>query len=84
MRALALSLACAVLAGCAMTEMQCRTANWAELGQRDGSMGMQPQVDQYLHQCGALGVKVADQDYMTSWRDAHREFIYRTSGSESM
>ena len=75
--------AAAVLAGCApMTETECRSANWYELGSRDGITGLRPQIDQYVHQCSASKVKVADGAYMTGWQHGKWEYDRRVHGSD--
>jgi hypothetical protein len=73
-------LATALVAGCAgLSEGECRSANWAELGRRDGSMGTYLQIDQHAHHCGQFGVKVDEQAYMTAWREAYADWSMRTN-----
>ena len=74
----------ALLAGCAaMTDSECRGADWYALGERDALIyGLRPQIDQYAHQCGRHGVQPAEKDYLAGWRDGDRERAVRMSGSE--
>ena len=80
-----LVLAAALLAGgCAgMTQTECRTSNWYEVGYRDGDIyGLRPQIDQYAHQCSAFGVNPAEKEYIAGWVDGYREFIHRMTGAD--
>jgi type IV pilus biogenesis protein CpaD/CtpE len=69
-----LVVACALVSGCAsFTEDQCRTANWYYLGEQDArTHGLQPQIDQIVHQCAKFGVQVPEQQYMRGWYDGDR------------
>ena len=70
----------ALLAGCAgLSETECRSSNWAELGRRDGSMGVNQQVDQYAHRCAGFGVKVDETAYLQAWREAYSDWAMRTN-----
>ena len=80
-----ISIALAALAaGCAqMTEAQCRSANWYQVGLRDGDVyGLRPQIDQYAHQCRAFGIAAEEPTYMAGWVDGYREYLIRMNGSE--
>ena len=79
----ALAAACLV-AGCAqLSETECRTSDWYQVGFRDGDIyGLRPQVDQYAYQCRATGAQVAEQTYMAGWVDGYREWNKRVTGSE--
>ena len=78
--ALALSL---VLAGCAgMSESQCRTSNWAQLGERDGLLGGPPRIDVYSYQCGRYNVAAAEKNYLDGWWLGHAEFVRRADSHE--
>jgi hypothetical protein len=83
-RALALAATALLLSGCAgMTQTECRSSNWYDVGYRDGDIyGLRPQIDQYAHQCKAFGVTPAEKDYLTGWVDGYREFISRMTGSD--
>lgn len=78
------AVAAALLAGCAqMSETQCRAADWYQLGYRDGDIyGLRPQIDQYAHQCRALGVQAVEQSYMAGWVDGYREWTRRVMGAD--
>lgn len=70
------------LAGCAgLDAAQCRGANWQQLGERDGLMGLQPQIEQYAAQCAAHGVTPQAASYAQGWRSGHADFSDRTAGS---
>ena len=75
--------ACALLAGCAaMSEPQCRSTDWYQLGYRDGDVyGLRPQIDQYAYQCRAW-VQASEGDYLRGWVEGYREWAIRVSGSE--
>jgi Protein of unknown function (DUF2799) len=73
-----ISAALAVLAlsaGCSpMTQTQCASANWYDLGYRDGDMyGIQPRIDQYAYQCRAVGVEAQAPAYLAGWKDGYGE-----------
>ena len=74
----------ASLAGCAaMSDSECRSTNWYELGERDALVyGMRPRIDQYAHQCSRHGVQPSENDYMAGWTVGDRERAVRMSGSE--
>lgn len=70
----------ALFAGCAgLSEAECRSADWAELGRRDGAMGMNWQVDQHAHRCAAFGVKADETAYLEAWRAAYADWSMRTN-----
>lgn len=82
MRALA-CLFLAALAGCAgMTENECRSADWAQLGERDGITGNRPRIDQYAYQCSQYRVAAVEKDYMDGWWVGNAEFVRRVDSSE--
>jgi hypothetical protein len=72
-------VACALLPGCAaMSDSECRSANWYELGERDALVyGMRPRIDQYAHQCSRHGVQPPEKDYMAGWIVGDRERAVR-------
>jgi hypothetical protein len=76
-------LVAALVAGCvSMTEAECRSTNWYQLGERDGLIyGMRPQIDQYAHQCSQFGVQPAEKDYITGWTDGYREHEKRIAAT---
>ena len=70
-------------AGCAQFgEAECRVANWQELGERDGRMGLRPQIEQYAHQCSASKVAVTDGAYMQGWQLGKWEYDSRVHSSD--
>jgi hypothetical protein len=79
-----LLVAGALLTGCAaMTDSECRSANWYALGERDALIyGLRPQIDQYAQQCGKHGVQPSEKDYLAGWFYGDRERAVRMSGSE--
>ena len=41
-----------LIGGCAaMTQSACGSANWYEVGERDGLIGVPPRIDTYAYQC---------------------------------
>jgi len=76
-------LACLALAGCAgMTENQCRAANWASLGERDGITGNRPRIEVYDHQCGRYNLRAGEKDYLDGWWVGNAEFVRRADSME--
>jgi hypothetical protein len=53
-----------VLAGCAgLSENECRSTDWAQLGERDGISGNRPRIEVYDYQCGRYHLHAAENDY---------------------
>jgi hypothetical protein len=78
-----LLLAASVLAaGCtAMSESECRSTNWSDLGEREALIyGQRPQIELYAHQCGKHGVQPSEPEYMAGWVYGQGERIRRSSG----
>src|SRR4051812_16753931 len=50
-----LALGCLLLGACAaMSENECRTADWYQIGYRDADpYGLRPQIDRYSYECRA-------------------------------
>jgi len=73
-----------LLSGCAgMTQTECRSSNWYEVGYRDGDLyGLRPQIDLIAHQCSAFGVTPAEKEYLAGWVDGYRQFIHRMTGAD--
>ena len=72
-RRLAPLMACALLCGCAaMSESECRSANWFQIGKRDALMGVRPQLDNYARQCA--GFKAFEKEYLEGWQLGYWEF----------
>jgi hypothetical protein len=73
MRALALRfLLCFLLAGCAMSESDCRGTDWYQRGERDGYGGHPPQDLRLAQQCARYGVTVP-REYQDGWAAGHDE-----------
>ena len=71
------------LTGCAaMSESDCRSASWAQLGERDGLYGNRPRIDTYAYQCGRYGVNAAEKDYLEGWWVGNAEFARRSDSHE--
>ncbi|MFN2644469.1 MAG: DUF2799 domain-containing protein [Burkholderiales bacterium] len=66
-----------------MSENECRSADWYQVGYRDADpYGLRPQINQYAYQCRAYGVTAAEVPYMAGWVDGFREWNTRVMGSE--
>jgi hypothetical protein len=70
-----LLVACSLLSGCAsFSEQECRTADWYYLGEQDArTHGLQPQIDQIVHQCRKFGVQVPEKDYLRGWYEGDQQ-----------
>lgn len=64
---------CFLLAGCALSESDCRSANWYLRGERDGYGGHPPQDMRLAQQCARYGIAVAEADYRRGWATGHDE-----------
>jgi hypothetical protein len=63
-------LAClAWLGGCAsMSESECKTANWSQVGFNDGANGVRPsRIAEYTEDCGKIGIKPDPNAYRAAW-----------------
>lgn len=80
----ALAASVFLASGCmTMSESECRTANWEQVGQQDGiAHGIRPRIDQLRDQCRAYGVVPDEEKYMTGWRYGYAEYQRRMVGSE--
>lgn len=69
-------------AGCvSMSDAECRSTNWYDLGERDALVyGLRPQIDQYAYQCSRHGVQPPEKDYIAGWVDGERERAIRVLG----
>jgi hypothetical protein len=77
-RTCALLLLAALLPGCAaMTEVECRSADWKDIGQREGITGNIPRIEVYAHQCGKFNVKPDQHAYMEAWTEGYAEWDRR-------
>ncbi|HSU76474.1 MAG TPA: DUF2799 domain-containing protein [Burkholderiales bacterium] len=80
----ALIVSMLLVGGCAgMTQSDCGGANWHELGERDGLIGVPPRIDTYAYQCSRQNVQVSTADYMDGWWIGNATYRDRTAGSES-
>ncbi|HYR36129.1 MAG TPA: DUF2799 domain-containing protein [Burkholderiales bacterium] len=76
-------LLCLVLAGCAaMSESECRSTDWAQLGERDGISGNRPRIEVYDDQCGRYNLHAGEKDYMDGWWVGNAEFVRRADSHE--
>lgn len=72
-----------VLAGCAgLSENECRSTDWAQLGERDGISGNRPRIEVYDYQCGRYHLHAAENDYMDGWWIGNAEFVRRADSNE--
>jgi hypothetical protein len=79
---LLVALLAPLAAGCAgMDEVECRRANWYDLGYRDAIFGILAQDDVYALQCEPLGVKVDSARYLQGFREGTYEADRRNAGS---
>ena len=70
-------------AGCtSMSESECRSTDWAQIGERDGLANNRPRIDQYAHQCGQHNMRVVEKDYMDGWWTGNAEFVRRADSME--
>ncbi len=61
MKNIGLAILAINLSGCAaMSVEECKTANWSLVGEKDGSKGSSPRLDQYYKACGKANI-VPDQ-----------------------
>ena len=73
-----------MLAGCAGLSLnECRVANWHDLGERDGLLGMPARIDTYAYQCERHNLQAARQPYLEGWWLGNAEYRRRTAGTES-
>ena len=67
------------LTACAgLNASECRTANWYDVGYRDGIFGMQRQDDVYSGQCRGQGGQIDLSRYGQGWQEGKYEFDRRT------
>ena len=69
-------------AGCAgMSDSECRSANWYELGEREALVyGLRPQIEQHAHACARHGIQASEPDYMAGWLVGNGERLRRAAG----
>lgn len=70
---------CLTLTGCAsMDAAECRSANWFDIGFRDGLAGLQWTSDVvYENQCSKYGVTLDVAEYRNGWQDGKWEYEKR-------
>ena len=74
----ALLMAALFVASCAaMTNSECRAANWYDTGYRDGLLGMQRMDAAYDEQCGKQGARPDLVAYAKGWQEGLWEFDAR-------
>ncbi len=72
-----LSIFLTMLTGCAthLSQQQCLTTNWQELGFRDGSSGSEPKnLEQSTQDCTSYGVKIDRNQYQSGWKQGVQKF----------
>jgi len=63
----------------ALSESECRSTNWYQLGKLDGELyGSRAMIDQYSYRCAAFGIKPDERAYMLGWDYGNMEFRQRT------
>ena len=69
-----------ILSGCAgLSEAECRSTDWYQLGKRDGEIyGSRAMIDQYKKSCSAFAVNPDETQYMVGWNDGNMEYRQRT------
>ncbi len=79
----ALVAAAAGLSGCvALTEQECRAANWYDYGWRDALGGLRPYYETYAYQCDAFKVPASEAEYMKGWHEGKWEYDHRAHSSD--
>ena len=72
-------LALALLAGCAgMSDTECRSVNWYDVGYRDARFKLQSQDRVYVQQCERYGIKIDGARYDEGFRQGRWDFPDRT------
>jgi hypothetical protein len=75
-----LAFVCLTLAGCAgMDATQCGSADWYQVGFRDGLSGMQRMDEAYASQCGKHDANPDRVRYAQGWREGMWEMDQRTA-----
>ena len=63
------------LSGCAgMSDVDCRSANWYDVGYQDARLKLQSQTDVYAQQCERHGVKIDGERYAQGLREGRYDF----------
>ena len=67
-----------LLGACAgVGEMECKKADWYDLGFRDAIYGLQRQDGTYAHECAKHGQKIDAARYVQGWNEGKYEADYR-------
>jgi hypothetical protein len=75
-------VALVLLAGCAgMSDAQCRSADWYDVGYRDAMFAMQRQEAVYVGSCDKHGAKVDVARYTQGWTEGKYEADRRNKGA---
>ena len=78
MKTILLAFTCLTLGACvSMEASECRSANWYDIGFRDGLSGMQRMDVAYDEQCGKQGAKPDVVAYAKGWQEGVWEFDQR-------
>ena len=73
--------ACVLAAGCTtVTDSECRSTNWYDLGFRDAILALQPQELSYAEACARHGVKIDSARYLQGWTEGRYEAEARHPG----
>lgn len=77
-----LILCLGVLSGCAtLSEDECRTADWREIGYTDGSQGVRTsRLAEHRKACAKFGVRISLDDYNAGHAEGVRRFCHGSSG----
>ena len=76
------AVAAFALAGCAsMSPEECRVADWAEQGYKDGRSGLTPtRITEHRKACAEVGVVPDAQRYRQGWDRGVQEYCTPTNG----
>ncbi|MFY9260185.1 MAG: DUF2799 domain-containing protein [Gallionella sp.] len=76
MKVLSLSIICLVLSGCAtLNEKECRSANWYQLGIRDGQSGdTEGLLDKHREACKKYAVQPEENQYFSGRKEGLKEY----------
>jgi hypothetical protein len=78
MKNVLLAFTCLTLGACTtMDAAECRSANWYDVGFRDGLYGMQRMDVAYDEQCSKQGAKPDQVAYAKGWQEGLWEFDAR-------
>lgn len=71
-------LAGLLVTGCAaVSESECRTSNWYELGRSDARFGKRPGIERYEQACSRYQVQPPAADYLAGWAIGYSETGFR-------